>query len=316
MNSGEVCPSCGAHVPFQAVYFAGLPTRIRCDSCSARLRYAGTGGLQVVELLAIACVAGVGLSLGVVASNSLLPVATIALAVCILGWAVVEGVMTLHLRRKSTLEFVRGRDSEPRTLTRRAFTIDRSVSLAVIALGLMCLVFSLMWIGVRLSGWQGVYDVQRYRAGQTVVISESGAKIAVPEGWSGNGISQLRVPRWLGLWRTPSSRSVVELANPGSDNGRVVAYYGSERADWSDLTPSRASTTIKPDDSLSASGVHRIIVKDALGGSGAPTAAWLFVDDPGGRYILEIHLNVEPGDAGAPDVVAALHDAGVSLSAK
>jgi hypothetical protein len=51
MNPGKDCPHCGDDIGVWPVFSAGLPNRIKCPHCKARLRYHNTTGLVVTLLV-------------------------------------------------------------------------------------------------------------------------------------------------------------------------------------------------------------------------------------------------------------------------
>jgi hypothetical protein len=59
MDDGKHCPACGKDIGVWPIFSAGLPNRIWCPHCSARLRYRVTTGLLlVIVALAIGLMAG------------------------------------------------------------------------------------------------------------------------------------------------------------------------------------------------------------------------------------------------------------------
>jgi hypothetical protein len=59
MRDGKHCPACGRDIGIWSVFTAGLPSRIHCPHCQARLSFADTG-VVVACLLAIGLVLGAG----------------------------------------------------------------------------------------------------------------------------------------------------------------------------------------------------------------------------------------------------------------
>jgi len=57
---GKHCPACGRDIGLWPVFTAGLPNRIWCPHCSARLSYRGIAGVVVVLLVALAGTVAVG----------------------------------------------------------------------------------------------------------------------------------------------------------------------------------------------------------------------------------------------------------------
>ncbi|MBX9581454.1 MAG: hypothetical protein K2X87_14230 [Gemmataceae bacterium] len=54
MGDGQHCPACGRDIGVWPVFTAGLPNRVRCPHCSARLGYHDIGWVVVVLLLVLA----------------------------------------------------------------------------------------------------------------------------------------------------------------------------------------------------------------------------------------------------------------------
>ena len=59
MNDGKHCPACGRDIGLWTVFTAGLPSRIRCPHCRARLGFPQTGVL-VAWLIALGLVLSAG----------------------------------------------------------------------------------------------------------------------------------------------------------------------------------------------------------------------------------------------------------------
>lgn len=56
-STGKLCPACGRDVGVWPVFSAGMPTRIWCPRCRARLRYEDAGGMFAALLVALAATA-------------------------------------------------------------------------------------------------------------------------------------------------------------------------------------------------------------------------------------------------------------------
>jgi hypothetical protein len=110
MSPGKNCPSCGRDIGVLPIFSAGLPNRIWCPHCKARLRYRDTLALMML-VLAIAVVMGVGAFFAtrelVPAGWRGLPVFGIFMLIFGGGWCVVELVLTWFLRRWYELEIVK-----------------------------------------------------------------------------------------------------------------------------------------------------------------------------------------------------------------
>jgi hypothetical protein len=99
MANGKHCPACGRDIGVWPVFTAGLPNRIRCPHCSARLSYRGIVGVVFVLLVVLAGVV-VGAYYAAAAIPGLHPdTQPVAVAGIILGtWAVVELAVVQFLR--------------------------------------------------------------------------------------------------------------------------------------------------------------------------------------------------------------------------
>jgi len=101
MGDGKLCPACGTDIGLRPIVVAGLPNRIFCPWCGARLRYRRTGLLLGVVL--ILAMASLGL-IGLVEPPILAFVAWLA------AWLLVELAIAGYLRHFKRLEPVRSGD--------------------------------------------------------------------------------------------------------------------------------------------------------------------------------------------------------------
>jgi hypothetical protein len=107
MSDGKHCPACGKDIGLWAVLSAGLPTRVRCPHCKARLSYSGGRGL-VINLFVVLLAAGVA---AFYFARQLYAVTRpqFYLALIILALAImlpIDLVATLGLRRRGVLKKV------------------------------------------------------------------------------------------------------------------------------------------------------------------------------------------------------------------
>jgi hypothetical protein len=104
MSDGKHCPSCGKDIGVWPVFSAGLPNRVRCPHCKARLEYRGVVGLVI--LLSVLGVALLAASVYAVQHLDLTggPQRALAFAGLVLGlWVPVELAVALYLRSTKEL---------------------------------------------------------------------------------------------------------------------------------------------------------------------------------------------------------------------
>jgi hypothetical protein len=104
MADGKHCPTCGKDIGIWPVFSAGLPNRIWCPHCSARLSYSGIAGVVFILLVVLAG-AIVGAYFIAAAIPSLHPdTKPFAIAGILLGlWVLVELVVVCFLRNNRQL---------------------------------------------------------------------------------------------------------------------------------------------------------------------------------------------------------------------
>jgi len=104
MTDGKHCPACGKDIGLWPVLAAGLPSRIRCPHCQARLTYGGSGTL-VACLFAILLTLAVGSFFVVSRQYSVrhLQFHAAFLAVALAVMLPVDLAATLYLRRFGVL---------------------------------------------------------------------------------------------------------------------------------------------------------------------------------------------------------------------
>jgi hypothetical protein len=99
MVDGKHCPACGRDIGLWPVFLAGLPNRIWCPHCAARLAYRGIGGVVVALLVALAA-ASAGAHFASAAFADTGPNVRLAVFVGVLlgGWVLVELAAVWFLR--------------------------------------------------------------------------------------------------------------------------------------------------------------------------------------------------------------------------
>jgi hypothetical protein len=113
MTDGKHCPACGTDIGVWPVLFAGLPTRVRCPHCKARLTY----GNSLLLLLGVVTMAAVGAVASCYAASHYLgksaqitdPIKFYgSVAALFLGlWIPVELAFTLYVRNRGVLKKVK-----------------------------------------------------------------------------------------------------------------------------------------------------------------------------------------------------------------
>ena len=102
MTSGKFCPACGQDIGVWPVFSAGLPSRIRCPRCKARLRYNDTLAIYVALLLVFVGVAFLAFLITSSLTTTMIP--SVLWAVIVLAaWVPVELALAWFLRNRRTL---------------------------------------------------------------------------------------------------------------------------------------------------------------------------------------------------------------------
>jgi hypothetical protein len=113
MTDGKHCPACGQDIGIWAVLFAGLPSRIRCPHCRARLSYGGdlVLVLGVVAVLALTAVGAYHLTAFALGTAAVMidPIRFWGIAIAeMLALAMpLELALTLLIRRHGVLKHVK-----------------------------------------------------------------------------------------------------------------------------------------------------------------------------------------------------------------
>ena len=104
MADGKHCPACGRDIGLWPVFSAGLPNRIWCPHCSARLTYRGIGGVFLAPVVVLAA-ASAGASFASAAFPGTGTIVRLAVFVGVLlgAWALVELALVWFLRRNRPL---------------------------------------------------------------------------------------------------------------------------------------------------------------------------------------------------------------------
>jgi uncharacterized protein (DUF983 family) len=113
--NGKDCPHCGKDIGVWAIFAAGSPSRIRCPSCHARLKYDGAIALMAIPYI-IVLLCAVIVHEAAVDAGIPRPGAYVAVLV-IVTWIPIELLLTLFLRDRRTLHLVepgKKKHGEPR----------------------------------------------------------------------------------------------------------------------------------------------------------------------------------------------------------
>ena len=102
------CPSCGQDIGVWAIFQAGLPNRIRCPHCGARVQYQDARGV-VASLVVLAIVFGyVAFTLAeVIIPNDLPTRIAVFTAILLAAWVPVELAAARFLRRRRSLRAIK-----------------------------------------------------------------------------------------------------------------------------------------------------------------------------------------------------------------
>jgi uncharacterized protein (DUF983 family) len=109
--NGKECPACGKDIGIWAIFAAGMPSRIRCPNCRARLRYDGG---SVVTAISFAIVVIVVLIAHEVAVDVGMARPGLFTAVLLLiTWVPIELLLAIYLRDYRRLHLVAGPSRRP-----------------------------------------------------------------------------------------------------------------------------------------------------------------------------------------------------------
>ena len=99
MANGKQCPACSRDIGVWPIFTAGLPSRIRCPHCFARIRYRGIAGVLLFLLVAFPVVAVAALWAASVIPGLRADVQPYAAAgILLVSWAAVELAVARFLR--------------------------------------------------------------------------------------------------------------------------------------------------------------------------------------------------------------------------
>ena len=99
MANGTQCPACGRDIGVWPIFTAGLPSRIRCPHCFARIRYRGIAGVILFLLVAFPVLAVAALWAASVIPGLRADVKSYAAAgILLVSWAAVELAVARFLR--------------------------------------------------------------------------------------------------------------------------------------------------------------------------------------------------------------------------
>jgi hypothetical protein len=107
MHDGKHCPGCGQDIGIWPVFSAGLPNRIWCPHCKARLTYQGIGGVLVVLGGLLVALLGAGVyAVSVIPLQSRFQYLIVFMGVALAISVVIELMVTMYLRNKKVLKRV------------------------------------------------------------------------------------------------------------------------------------------------------------------------------------------------------------------
>jgi hypothetical protein len=109
MRDGKHCPACGVDIGLWPIFSAGLPGRIRCPRCEARLGYRGIGMVLLVLGLVLVLVTAAVFAFAYLVSlwfagDLRLLVFLAAWLLLFVAWVPVELVAAKYLRENKVLE--------------------------------------------------------------------------------------------------------------------------------------------------------------------------------------------------------------------
>jgi len=105
-DSGGLCPACNADIGTWPIVAAGLPNRIRCPGCKARLKYVSAAG--VIALAVFATLAPAFMLAAVLRLAGAQEWNFLALGMLLLFWLPTELLTARYLRQHKTLARVSG----------------------------------------------------------------------------------------------------------------------------------------------------------------------------------------------------------------
>jgi len=112
MADGKSCPVCSRDIGVWAIFAAGVPNRIRCPHCGARLRYDGAIALMavpfVVVVLATLVAHEAAVDVGVARPGFFVAV------LLLVTWIPIELLLAIYLRDHRTLQVVEPRPGKPK----------------------------------------------------------------------------------------------------------------------------------------------------------------------------------------------------------
>ena len=105
MPDGKHCPACGKDIGLWPIVSAGLPNRIRCPHCRARLCFADSTPVTVVVLIiGVVLVGGIYLGIHLLTNWSETEKFFWWVLITLPLWTAVEFVVARHLRNAKVLQ--------------------------------------------------------------------------------------------------------------------------------------------------------------------------------------------------------------------
>lgn len=109
MSAGKLCPACGKDIGVWPIFSAGLPNRIWCPHCRARLAYRNAWAVFLVVLGVMAGVVAAGYYAATALPDARPAVRALAFGGVVLGaWVPVELAVAWFLRQHRELAVVDG----------------------------------------------------------------------------------------------------------------------------------------------------------------------------------------------------------------
>ena len=104
MTNGKQCPACGKDIGIWAIFAAGMPSRIRCPYCRARLRY--DGGSIVMGIAFAIVVVAVLIAHEVAVDVGMARPGLFTAVLLLITWVPIELLLAIYLRDYRKLKMV------------------------------------------------------------------------------------------------------------------------------------------------------------------------------------------------------------------
>ena len=104
MTNGKQCPACGKDIGIWAIFAAGMPSRIRCPYCRARLRYDGGSIVMGIALGVVVIVVLVAHEVAV--DIGMTRPGLFAAVLLLITWVPIELLLAVYLRDYRSLKMI------------------------------------------------------------------------------------------------------------------------------------------------------------------------------------------------------------------